>query len=65
MSNPTSTSDLKSVLQSKAQRVYIKDSMRTMPTSDGVMKIVALRSRKLFGNYKGGKYSKIQNGKSN
>lgn len=59
MSNPLSTSDAKSVVESAARRVYIKSGSRMMPTSDGVMKLAASRSRKLFGNYKGGKYSNL------
>lgn len=58
MSNPLSTSDAKSVIESK-RRVYIKGGSRLMPTSDGVMKLSADRSRQLFGNYKGGKYSNL------
>lgn len=58
--NPLSTSDAPKILDRSIKRFYIKNGQRSMPTSDGSMKIPADVSRHLFGKFKGGKYSKLQ-----
>lgn len=60
MSNPLSISDAPKLVDPKINRTFIKDGARKMQTSDGVMNIAASRSRQLFGNIRGGRYSQLQ-----
>lgn len=47
-------------LMDKSKRVYIKKDRRRMMTDSGSMLMPAGHSRKMFGKYRGGKYSERQ-----
>lgn len=46
-----------SLTDKKTRKVWIKDGQRRMMTDSGWMNLSAKYGRKLFGNYKQGRYS--------
>lgn len=55
-----STSDIPSLVEKNPRKVWIKDGQRRISTDSGYMNIGAKFARKMFGNYKQGRYSKSQ-----
>lgn len=57
MPNPLTTTDAPHLLDKRIRNVYIKDGRRKMMSSDGYMFMSSDATRKIFGKYRGGKYS--------
>ena len=54
------TSKAPDLVNKSIRRVWIKNGHRRISTDGGWMELSSRFSRKLFGNYKQGRYSKLQ-----
>lgn len=58
--NPLSSSDAPDLQDKSIKKIWIKDGRRRIMTDGGYMDLSSKFSRKMFGNYKQGKYSEKQ-----
>ena len=59
--NPLSLSGAPDLQDKSIRKIWIKNGKRRITTDSWYMDLDSKYSRKLFGNYKGGKYGQKQN----